>query len=102
MASRLYVNKSSSVLGTAAAACRCLLSAVCCLLSAAGGHLNPAVTVSMLAARRVSPVRALLYIISQMAGAIVDSALVLAVDPQGHKAALGASNRLNDWVRGSG
>jgi glycerol uptake facilitator-like aquaporin len=52
----------------------------------------------MLCARRISLVRALAYILSQMAGAIVGSALVLGVDPQGHKAALGASNRLNDWV----
>lgn len=52
----------------------------------------------MLCARRISVVRALAYIISQMAGAVLGSALVLAMDPQGHKAALGAANRLNDWV----
>lgn len=62
------------------------------------GHLNPAVTFAMLLARRISLVRAFLYILCQMAGAILGSALVLAVDPQGHKAALGAANRLNDWV----
>lgn len=55
-------------------------------------------TFGMLCARRISVVRALAYIVSQMAGAVLGSALVLAMDPQGHKAALGAANRLNDWV----
>jgi hypothetical protein len=32
------------------------------------------------------------------ARAIVGSALVLAIDPLGYSAALGAANRLNDWV----
>ena|SRR6218665_116132 len=36
-----------------------------------GGHINPAVTFGFLIARRITLVRALLYIISQCAGAIV-------------------------------
>lgn len=64
----------------------------------AGGHLNPAVTFAMLLARRISILRAVTYIICQLLGAMVGSALVLAVDPLGHRAALGAANRLNTWV----
>eukprot|EP00878_Enallax_costatus_P001813 GHUV01001971.1.p1 GENE.GHUV01001971.1~~GHUV01001971.1.p1 ORF type:complete len:322 (+),score=44.83 GHUV01001971.1:32-997(+) len=66
--------------------------------SFSGGHLNPAVTFAMLIAGRISILRAVTYVVCQLAGAIVGSALVLAVDPLGHRAALGAANRLNTWV----
>jgi aquaporin PIP len=52
----------------------------------------------MLLTRRISLVRAVVYIICQLAGAIVGSALVRAVDPMGYQAALGAANRLNTWT----
>jgi aquaporin Z len=35
-----------------------------------GGHLNPAVTIGVLAARRISPADAGVYIVSQLAGAL--------------------------------
>lgn len=71
---------------------------VCAGYLHAGGHLNSAVTFGMLVAGRISVPRAIIYLISQLAGAIVGSALVLAIDPNGHKAAMGAANRLNTWV----
>jgi aquaporin PIP len=52
----------------------------------------------MFLARRISLLRAVFYVICQLAGAIVGSALVRAVDPLGFRAALGASNRLNSWA----
>jgi aquaporin PIP len=52
----------------------------------------------MFLARRISLIRTVVYIICQLAGAIVGSALVRAVDPSGFKAALGAANRLNSWA----
>lgn len=64
----------------------------------AGGHLNPAITIAMLVTGRISLPRAVVYVISQLAGAMLGSALVLAVDPSGFRAALGASNRLNSWA----
>jgi aquaporin PIP len=52
----------------------------------------------MFLARRISLLRAIVYVICQLAGAIVGSALVRAVDPFGFRAALGAANRLNSWA----
>eukprot|EP00879_Flechtneria_rotunda_P008705 GHRR01009119.1.p1 GENE.GHRR01009119.1~~GHRR01009119.1.p1 ORF type:complete len:221 (+),score=41.81 GHRR01009119.1:1052-1714(+) len=63
-----------------------------------GGHLNPAITFAMLLAGRVSLLRAAVYIVCQLVGAIVGSSLTLAIDPLGYRAALGAANRLNVWA----
>ena len=43
-----------------------------------GGHLNPAVTVAMLVTRRISLVRAVLYVVMQMLGALLGAAILLA------------------------
>eukprot|EP00878_Enallax_costatus_P008329 GHUV01008707.1.p1 GENE.GHUV01008707.1~~GHUV01008707.1.p1 ORF type:complete len:230 (+),score=37.24 GHUV01008707.1:169-858(+) len=74
----------------------CLL--VPSFLTLTGGHLNPAVSFAMMLAGRISIIRFIVYLLFQLAGAITGSALVLAVDPNGHRAALGAANRLNTWV----
>ncbi|WIA16082.1 hypothetical protein OEZ85_012807 [Tetradesmus obliquus] len=66
--------------------------------SFSGGHLNPAITIAFFLARRISLVRAAVYVACQLAGAMVGSALVRAVDPLGFRAALGAANRLNSWA----
>lgn len=39
-----------------------------------GGHINPAVTAGLLAAGKVSIVRALLYVVAQCAGAVAGTA----------------------------
>lgn len=44
-----------------------------------GGHLNPAVTFGLLVAKKISLLRAFLYWIAQIAGAILGSAFVYAV-----------------------
>ena len=44
-----------------------------------GGHLNPAVTVGFLVTRRISVVRALLYVGVQMLGAVLGAAILLAL-----------------------
>jgi MIP family channel proteins len=44
--------------------------AVSATMGVSGGHLNPAVTVGMLAARRISPSDAGVYVVSQLAGAL--------------------------------
>ena len=62
-----------------------------------GGHINPAVTCGMFVARRISLVRAILYIISQCVGAIVASALLQAMTPSEQQGALGATS-LNTGV----
>ncbi len=44
-----------------------------------GCHLNPAVTLGMLLAKRLPPRRALLYVVAQIAGGIAGTAVVLTV-----------------------
>jgi MIP family channel proteins len=66
--------------------------------SFSGGHLNPAVTAAMFFTGKVSLLRAVTYILAQMCGAMLGSALVLGIDPTGFSAALGAVNQRNDWV----
>lgn len=46
-----------------------------------GGHLNPAVTVSLMATGRIDPVRGLMYIVSQCLGAIVAAFLLTVAMP---------------------
>jgi len=41
-----------------------------------GGHINPAVTISMLLVRKITLVRAIMYVISQMIGAIAGAGLI--------------------------
>ncbi|CAL4916410.1 unnamed protein product [Urochloa decumbens] len=51
---------------------------VYCTAGVSGGHLNPAVTFALLLARKVSLVRALIYITAQCLGAICGAGLVRA------------------------
>jgi aquaporin Z len=44
--------------------------AVSATMGISGGHLNPAVTVGMLAARRITPGDAAVYVVAQLAGAL--------------------------------
>ncbi len=44
-----------------------------------GGHLNPAVTLGLLVAKKISLLRAVLYWAAQIVGAILGSAFVYAV-----------------------
>nr|XP_006638402.2 PREDICTED: aquaporin-1-like isoform X1 [Lepisosteus oculatus] len=53
-----------------------------CLRSGGGVHLNPAVTLALLAGLRVSPLRAVLYVLSQLGGALMASAVLLGVTPE--------------------
>jgi len=50
-----------------------------CVRNVGDGHLNPSVTVAMVATRRASPVAGLLYIVSQFLGALIGAAFVFSV-----------------------
>jgi aquaporin Z len=44
-----------------------------------GGHFNPAVTVGVLAARRIEPRDAAVYVVAQVVGAIVAAAIIVVI-----------------------
>ncbi|XP_055641053.1 aquaporin AQPAe.a isoform X1 [Toxorhynchites rutilus septentrionalis] len=54
-----------------------------------GGHINPAVTAGLLAAGKVSIVRAVLYVIAQCAGAVAGTAALKALLPEAYQNGLG-------------
>lgn len=62
-----------------------------CFRYVSGGHINPAITLAALATKKISILRAILYIIAQSIGAIVGAALLLGFTPSKHQAHLGAS-----------
>lgn len=47
-----------------------------CFGHISGGHVNPAVTVAFLLTKRISPLRALMYILAHCSGAIAGAALL--------------------------
>jgi MIP family channel proteins len=47
-----------------------------------GGHVNPAVTIGQLVARKIDAQNALLYIVSQLVGGIIGGVLLLASFPE--------------------
>lgn len=52
-----------------------------CIRHVSGGHLNPAVTLGMLATCQISFLRAFFYMVAQMLGAVAGSAMVYGVRP---------------------
>ncbi|KAJ2946381.1 hypothetical protein O0L34_g12419 [Tuta absoluta] len=58
-----------------------VFAAVSAIGHISGGHINPAVTVGLAAVGRVKPVRAVLYIIAQCAGAAAGSGILKALTP---------------------
>ena len=62
----------------------------------AGGHINPAVTLGLFLARKVSLVRALLYIVAQCLGAICGCGLVKAFQKSYYNRYGGGANFLHD------
>ena len=76
---------------------------VYCTAGISGGHINPAVTFGLFLARKVSLVRALLYIIAQCAGAICGCGLVKAFQSAYYVRYNGGANMLSDgYNKGTG
>lgn len=65
-----------------------------------GGHINPAVTCAMLITRRISLIRALLFIIAQLVGAIIGSALLKAFTPEEMRGPLGVTKPAKEVTEG--
>lgn len=67
-----------------------------------GGHINPAVTLAALVTRRVSIVRALMYIVSQLIGAIVGAAILFGLTPAAARGGLGVNGMSGDVTEAQG
>jgi len=58
-----------------------VMAMICALGDVSGAHLNPAVTLAFVAARRFPAARAPLYVVAQLAGALAASLLLRALFP---------------------
>ncbi|TFK10648.1 E3 ubiquitin-protein ligase Midline-1 [Platysternon megacephalum] len=72
-----------------------------CALPLSGGHLNPAVTVSMLVAVKVRPAWAMCYILAQLLGGITASALLYGLTPEHARGEMGV-NKVSKESQGPG
>jgi len=67
-----------------------------------GGHINPAVTWATLMTGRLSVVRAFIYWISQLVGAICGSAILKSIIPPDHRDGLGCNDVNSGFNMGIG
>nr|UQZ09752.1 aquaporin [Agriphila aeneociliella] len=68
-----------------------VFAAVSAIGHVSGGHINPAVTAGLAATGRVKPIRAVLYVIAQCAGAAAGSGLLKAFTPDRAAGSLGVT-----------
>jgi MIP family channel proteins len=76
-----FPNSGIGLLGIALAHAVVLSVMITATMTISGGHLNPAVTIGLLATRRIGPLSALAYIVSQLAAAVLAAFLVKALLP---------------------
>ena len=76
-----FPNSGIGLLGIALAHAVVLAVMITATMTISGGHLNPAVTIGLLATRRIDPVSALAYIVTQLAAACAAAFLVKALLP---------------------
>jgi aquaporin TIP len=76
-----YPDANYGVLGVAIAHALVLSVMITATMSISGGHLNPAVTLGLLSARRTTARTAGAYIVAQLAGAVLASLLIRSIYP---------------------
>jgi MIP family channel proteins len=76
-----FPNSGIGLLGIALAHAVVLSVMITATMTISGGHLNPAVTLGLLAMRRVNPGSAAAYIVSQLAAAVLAAFLVKILLP---------------------
>jgi MIP family channel proteins len=81
--SKYFPDADYGILGIAIAHGLVLGVMVTAVMGISGGHLNPAVTLGLLATRRINPAAAAGYILSQLAGAVVAAAALKQLYPGG-------------------
>ena len=83
VASKYFPEATYGIFGVAVAHGLVLAVMVTALMGISGGHLNPAVTLGLLAARRTDIKSAAAYIVAQLAGAVLAAMLIKFVYPIG-------------------
>jgi aquaporin Z len=78
-----FPNSGIGLLGIALAHAVALSVMVSATMSISGGHLNPAVTLGLLVARRIDPASAAAYIVTQLASASLAALIVKLLLPAG-------------------
>jgi aquaporin Z len=78
-----FPNSGIGLLGIALAHAVALSVMVTATMTISGGHLNPAVTVGLLVARRIDPASAAAYIVTQLAAASIAAFTVKLLLPPG-------------------
>jgi MIP family channel proteins len=76
-----FPNSGIGLLGIALAHAVVLSVMITATMTISGGHLNPAVTIGLLATRRIGPLAAAAYIVVQLVAAVVAAYLVKALLP---------------------
>ncbi|XP_013133346.1 PREDICTED: probable aquaporin NIP4-2 isoform X2 [Papilio polytes] len=83
---------ASAVLLATALASGCAIATITlCFAHISGAHVNPAVSAALCVRRRVSPLRAALYVAAQCGGAIAGAAAIYGVSVPGYAGSLAAS-----------
>jgi aquaporin Z len=83
VAAKYYPDANYGIYGIATAHAIVLAVMITATMAISGGHLNPAVTVGLLVARRTSGRTAGAYIIAQLLGGVVGALLIRAIFPLG-------------------
>ncbi|KAG7310389.1 hypothetical protein JYU34_003162 [Plutella xylostella] len=82
---------SAVLLATALASGCAIATLTLCFVNISGAHINPAVSAALCVRRKVSPLRAALYIAAQCGGAIAGAAAIYGVSVPGYAGSLSAS-----------
>uniref|UniRef100_A0A2A4K7Y4 Aquaporin n=1 Tax=Heliothis virescens TaxID=7102 RepID=A0A2A4K7Y4_HELVI len=82
---------SAVLLATALASGCAIATLTLCFANISGAHVNPAVSAALCVRRRVSPLRAALYVAAQCGGAIAGAAAIYGVSVPGYAGGLSAS-----------
>lgn len=97
VASKYFPDAGYGFLGIALAHAAVLSVMVTATMNISGGHLNPAVTLALLAGKRTNLSSAAAYIVAQLVGAVVAALLLKVIYPSGvtRAVALGTPNISN-------
>ena len=83
VAAKYYPDANYGIFGIATAHAIVLSVMITATMAISGGHLNPAVTIGLLAARRTTGQTAAAYIVAQLIGAVLGALAVKSVFPTG-------------------